>query len=395
MLPPTRVKSVEIKNYRCLRSVALNDLPRMTVLVGANGSGKSTLLDAFGFLKDALAQNVAAAVERRGGYRELASQGQKGPIEVAVRFLESGGRLATYRLVVGERDDGRAFAEREILTMNGYIRPRRLMDFNRGSGIARANGAGRGLENPVAKMERYELDDPSALALKGLGQFRGFQIVSELRRLIEDWHISDLRLADARLSAADAGCAERLTTRGDNLALVARNLRENHPDRFERILEQMRRRVPGFSDVDTEIGADGRVALRFWETSLETPFMARSVSDGALNLFAQLVLLSAPEPHPLLVAEEPEKRLPPHHLWNLFEDFRGYALRGGQVFVSTNSSYFLDAAKPDEIFWLVKEEGFTSVKRVSENELLQSLIKGGDLPGWVWQQGIFEAAWTK
>ncbi len=54
-------------------------------------------------------------------------------------------------------------------------------------------------------------------------QFREFRIVSEFRSLIESWYISDFHVADARPSA-DAGYAEHLSTRGDNVALVAQFL---------------------------------------------------------------------------------------------------------------------------------------------------------------------------
>ncbi len=62
-----QIESIAIKNYRCLRDIVLNDLARLTVVVGANGSGKSSLIDVFAFLKDALTQNVATAVAQRGG----------------------------------------------------------------------------------------------------------------------------------------------------------------------------------------------------------------------------------------------------------------------------------------------------------------------------------------
>ena len=65
----------------------------MTIVVGANGSGKSTLFDVFSFLKEALAQNATVAVARRGGFKELVSRGEKGSIEITVKFRESGGRL--------------------------------------------------------------------------------------------------------------------------------------------------------------------------------------------------------------------------------------------------------------------------------------------------------------
>ena len=66
-----RIESIELKNYRLFCHTALMSLPPMAIVVGANGSGKSTLFDALSFLKDALTQNVAHAVARRGGFEEL------------------------------------------------------------------------------------------------------------------------------------------------------------------------------------------------------------------------------------------------------------------------------------------------------------------------------------
>ena len=102
-----QIESIGVKNYRCLRDIVLKDLSRMTIVVGANGSGKSSLFDVFTFLKDALTQNVASAVARRGGYRELVSRGEAGPIEITLKFREKGGRLATYGLKIDTQDDGR------------------------------------------------------------------------------------------------------------------------------------------------------------------------------------------------------------------------------------------------------------------------------------------------
>ena len=237
----------------------------------------------------------------------------------------------------------------------------------------------------------YALDDPSILAIKGLGQFREFRVVSELRSLIESWHISDFHIAEARPSA-EAGYAEHLSTRGDNVAQVAQYLYENHRERFERVLEAMRLRVPGVSDVEAKPTEDGRLVLRFQDGSFKDPFIARYVSDGTIKMFAYLVLLYDPAPHPLLAVEEPENQLYPDLLRELVEEFRDYARRGGQVFVSTHSPDFLNGATLDEIFWLVKEEGFTTVRRGSDNELLKALVKEGDLPGAIWRQGLFTGA---
>ncbi len=340
------IEGIEIKNYRLFRHLILSDLPRMTVVVGANGSGKTTLFDVFTFLKDALTENVSAAVARRGGFRELVSRDTNGPIEFTIKFRESGGRLVTYQLVIGS-ERGRAVVEREVLRYRRGQRgqPWRFVDFSKGIGTAITNESAYGQEEDATEQRAdYALDDPSILAIKGLGQFREFRVVSEFRSLIENWYISDFHIADARPSA-EAGYAEHLSSRGDNVALVAQYLYENHPDRFQEVLNTMRWRVPGVRNVEAKPTDDGRLVLRFQDGSFQDPFIARYVSDGTIKMFAYLVLLYDPKPHPLLAIEEPENQLYPELLQELAEEFRAYANRGGQVFVSTHSPDFLNGTK--------------------------------------------------
>jgi len=387
-----QIESIEIRNYRLFRSAELNDLPRLSVVVGANGSGKSTLFDVFTFLKDALVQNVASAVARRGGFRELVSRGETGPIGITVKFRESGGRLATYQLQIAE-EAGRPVVDREILKFRRgrYGQPWHFVDFSRGKGTAITNEAAYGQEGVEAERKEHVLDDPSVLAIKGLGQFKEFRVVAEFRGLIENWHISDFHIADARPSA-EAGYAEHLSTRGDNIAQVAQYLFENEPERFNRVLQVMSERVPGVSKVEAKPTEDGRLVLRFQDGSFQDPFIARYVSDGTIKMFAYLVLLYDPHPHPLLAVEEPENQLYPELLHELVEEFRDYARRGGQVFISTHSPDFLNGTELEEIYWLVKQDGFTTVQRASENVLLKRLVAEGDLPGALWKQGLFEGA---
>ena len=74
----------------------------------------------------------------------------------------------------------------------------------------------------------------------------------------------------------------------------------------------------------------------------------------------------------------------------LVEEFRDYAHRGGQVFVSTHSPEFLNGVQLEEIFWLVKQNGFTTARSVFASETLRNLVAEGDLPGTLWKQGLFE-----
>ena len=364
---PMQIEGIEIKNYRALQNVELTNLPPMAVVVGANGSGKSTIFDVFTFLKDALAENVAAAVARRGGFRELVSRDADGPIEITIKLCETSGRLVTYLVRVGV-EAGRPLVLREVLSY-GRGQPWRFVDFSKGKGQAITNEWAYGEEGAIEERQDYALKDASILAIKGLGQFQEFPVVSEVRSLIENWHVSNLHVADVRPSIDD-GYAEHLSTTGDNAALVAQHLFQSHPETFNNVLQAMSQRVPGIRAVEAAATGDGRLMLLFQDGAFERPFIARHVSDGTIKMFAYLLLLHDPEPHPLLAVREPEDQLSSHLLWELSEEFRTYAERGGQVFVSTNSPEFLDNVKLDEVFCLVKQNGFSRVVRPSDSDTL-------------------------
>ena len=107
-------------------------------------------------------------------------------------------------------------------------------------------------------------------------------------------------------------------------------------------------------------------------------------------MFAYLLLLHDPSPHPLLCIEEPENQLYPNLFCGLVEEFRDYADNGGQVMISTHSPDILNHVKLNEVFCLRKDNGITEIQRASDNELLVNLINEGDLPGALWKQGLFE-----
>ncbi len=239
--------------------------------------------------------------------------------------------------------------------------------------------------------EDQVLKSPDILAIKGLAQFERFPAVLALGDLIENWHVSDFHISKAR-PEQEAGYAEHLSREGENLSLVIEYLYSNERPTFKKILSLLKMRVPGISHVESKTTEEGRVLLKFQDGSFEDPFLARYVSDGTIKMLAYLTLLYDPNPHPLLCVEEPENQLYPKLLWELAEEFRAYANRGGQVFVSTHSPGFLNAARLNEVFWLVKKDGYTQVNRAKDDEQLADYMAEGDQMGYLWEQGLFEGA---
>jgi predicted ATPase len=302
-------------------------------------------------------------------------------------------RLVTYLLEIAEIS-GKPSVEREILRYKRgpHGSPYHFLDFRRGQGYAITNEEDFSKTEEELKRENQNLDSPDMLAVKGLGQFQRFKAANAFRQMLEKWHVSDFHINLARGSKDAAGYAEHLSVSGDNLQLVANYLYENHRDKFRQIIDKMRARVPGIGDINPEPTADGRLLLKFQDGSFKDPFIDKYVSDGTIKMFAYLVLLYDPSPHPLLCVEEPENQLYPKLLWELAEEFRSYANLGGQVFVSTHSPDFLNSAKLDEVFWLVKEKGYTRVKRAMDDEQISAYMEDGDKMGYLWNQGFFEGA---
>ena len=107
-------------------------------------------------------------------------------------------------------------------------------------------------------------------------------------------------------------------------------------------------------------------------------------------MLAYLTLLYDPDPYPLLCVEEPENQLYPMLLEELAEEFRSYAMQGRQVFISTHSPDFLNAANIGEVFWLRKEKGHTRIERARDNDQVADYMRNGDKMGYLWKQGLFE-----
>ena len=381
-----KIESIHLKNFKAFKNVEIKKIPKMCVFVGANGTGKTTLFNVFSFLKDALTDNVHVALTRLGGgrgFQEVKSRNSTGPIEIELKFrLTDKSPLITYSLKINE-EDGRPIIEREILQYRRGSKgqPWRFIDFSKGKGQAVINEPDQVIDEKELKREDHELKSQDILALKGLAQFEKFPASKAIGDLLENWHISDFHIQQAR-PERESSYAEHLSKEGENLAMVTEFLYKRHSDIFQKIIKKLKQRVPGISEVDSKITEEGRVLLRFKDGDFHDPFLARYVSDGTIKMFAYLVLLYDPKPHPLLCVEEPENQLYPKLLYELAEEFREYARKGGQVFVSTHSPDFLNGCELEEVFWLKKERGYTVVKRASDDEQITTYMNEGDKLGY-------------
>jgi predicted ATPase len=290
-----RIETLKIKNYKVFQNVEITNIPNMAVFLGMNGVGKTTFFDIFGFLNDCLSKNIKAALAARGGFAEVISREQSGEMEFFIQFRPTDDEpLITYELAIGLDSKKQPVIEKEVMRFRrGQAgAPWKILDFSRGEGFA---VSGELITYDDVKNEdkrsRQKLSSPDILAVKGLGQFKEFVGISALRKLIEDWYVSDFHIDDAR-QRNEAGYSESLSKTGDNLANVAKYIYDNHKDIFDSILQKMKERVPGVTKIEADDTKDGYIVLRIGDGKFKNPFSARFVSDGTIKMFAYLIMLN-------------------------------------------------------------------------------------------------------
>jgi predicted ATPase len=381
-----RIEYLRVENYRALKSLVLEGIQPLSVLLGPNGSGKSTIFDVFNFLAECFQFGLRHAWDRRGRAKELRTRGQNGPVVIELKYREQPGEpLITYHLAIDEEKRGPVVKEEWLQWRRGtHGKPFRFLEY--------ANGNGRAVsgENPDQEDERLEvpLRSPDLIAVNTLGQFADHPRVAALREFITDWYVSYLSVDDAR-GLPEAGPEERLSKTGSNLANVVQYMNEQHPERLQSIFKQLQQRVPRIDKVLAEPMPDGRLLLEIKDAPFDQPILARFASDGTLKMLAYLLVLHDPEPPRFIGIEEPENFLHPRLLQGLAEECRSATSRS-QLLVTTHSPFFLNAVQPDEVRVLYRDDsGYTQTIRASDIKGIPEFIKAGASLGYLWLEGRF------
>ncbi len=384
---------IRIRNFKCLADVRLGykkgePLPSLCCFIGPNGCGKSSLLDAFAFLSDSLKEGVGTACDKphRGGFARLRTQGSHDPILFELHYKENrDSSPIAYSFEVAEKD-GIPIVLREYIDISRHGRQNSVfLTLKEGEGLVWKRG--KGVEEVI------RLENKDRLGIATLGQILEYEHIVSLRAYIESWYFSYF-VPDAARRLPPSGAQRHLDRTGENLGNVVQYLERSHAERFSRILERIRRRIPGIEQIKTQKSPDGRLLLKFNEKGYTDPFYQQSMSDGTLKMFAYLLLLEDPEPPALIGLEEPENGLYHKLLEELAREFRQYAENPkskSQIFLTTHSPYFIDALKPEQVWLMEKDEnGHTQVKKTSDMPAIKELKAEGIPLGSLWYSNHFE-----
>lgn len=395
-----RLTSVHISHYKSLSEVALDNLPPLTLLVGANGTGKSNFVDALRFLRDMVVDGLDYAMSKRGGILMVREHSPDTPYEMSIKigFAETFAEEARsetfegfYQITIQSLAEGNYLIKQECAEVTDTM----LID-----------ALDRSANNPLFEVLRIERDVTGLATIDTNQRSYESRAPKDQSFLKQSWgegiatslvdFLSQLRFCtifpNTLREVARPDTDERMKESGENWASVLKALKKTNDGQraFAHILEMMQVVMPTLQDISV-LSVGSYLVPQFHVKDGETlhAFDPMQLSDGTLRIFGILLALYQTPPPPFIALEEPEQTIHPAILVMLAEAFREVSERT-QLLITSHSPYLVDQFQPEEIRIVSMQDGKTrvspikaaQVKSVKENliSLQELMVAEGLLP---------------
>jgi len=368
------IEELRISGYRAFENARLQ-LDDLTVLVGRNGAGKSTLIDALEFVRDALSDSLANALERRGGIEALLHHGAREAKELSVairlrlsyRYLHEVWSRTGLPLALGTLHEGAT-----VIYGFRIVRRRGGLGFEVKKEVARSEQeafipSGHANRRVVSSSRRVGVVSRDALALPLTAEYDGLSraLLEALKTSVRAYSLSAAAIrAEPPISGASI-----LNRSGSNAGDVLHHLERNRTDAAW-INRHLAAITPGIVRVRSETAA-GRRLIRFHQRYNKSKtagvvFDVGDMSDGTLRCLAILLALRQ-KPSPALVCiEEVEDSVHPAALGVLLDAIAASTSRC-QVLLTSHSPEALShpAVTPERVRIVEWREGCSQLFRLS------------------------------
>jgi predicted ATPase len=328
------LKSITFLNFKALRNTTLL-LGPFTLLVGPNGSGKTTALNALTLIRQ----------PGQWDFHKLATAGlgvtENSAVEVSVLW--------------GSPPPGM------LHKVRWHPRDGVNVTWRTAEGQQPSPAVTESLEAELARMRVYTLDPrvlPAAVSLQPNME---------------------------------------LGPEGGGLAGILDRLRDQAPERFEALNEEIGRMLPEFDRILFDTPGQGQRSFLLRTRHGSHPISAADLSHGTLLAVALLTLAYLPEPPPLIGLEEPDHGIHPRLLRQVrdalyrlsYPESFGEKREPVQVVATTHSPYFLDLFRehPEEIVIAQKTGLEARFERLADRPDIGEILAEAPL-GEVWYSGV-------
>lgn len=367
------IKRISFKGFKSLADCNLEPGP-VTLLIGQNAAGKSNVVDGLRILAEAVTGDMETAVSRRGGIEAVVFRVTR-PDRFAIGldyFVPDPSAPHSrsdmrYRVEVGDGDNKAAVLLEELRVKRARNEPGKMKVW-----FTARRGKGQAVNDPQKGSETgFDTGDPGVLVLKALGFLATYPRIRALRTFIEGWQFLSVNLNAIRTPRRD----ERTTMLAPDAANLVNVLRTLTNIGKSQVVNDVAADLKDLLAFVNKIGTSvdrGLVQLLLGEQYFDADIDPLSTSDGTLRLLALVTALHLMPEHGLLVVEEPEHGLHPLVFGPLLDLVRERCPKGGgrQVLVTTHSPDLLDAAEPDEVVVVDRnEDGSTKLSRLDSKKL--------------------------
>ncbi len=351
------IKRLEIGGFKSIDNITLTDMPNYCVFAGANGSGKSNFFDALKFASTVIDDGATKAIRRFGGYDLIHCVKRRKEKARTFRFgcnvvVEK--QNYDYSLEVHELDQKPMLVEQC---------PVEKSQRNNGRGDKWTVNWPEITKRIAEQVPPPQLELPIDKSQFGFTSGHNPNPAPKLGSWLRQYGV--FRIDPFRAKEPDEVGADPhfLDAYGRNLSTVLEKMQSNKED-FEAVMEWMSLIVPGLEKIHAHRNAlDGRASMVFQEKGTKYRFPPGLISDGTVYVLCLLaaVLTRIKQPG-LTMIEEPERGIHPYAIEQLSAFFREHASDEHQIFISTHNESFVRNAKPEELFFVVKEDGRTQFR---------------------------------
>jgi AAA15 family ATPase/GTPase len=343
------IDSIKISNYRCLKSVDLDKLSKITVLVGRNNTGKSALLEAISLASsasaawyDALENDLLEEiVEKRGGwahtklmigmsstkanieYKGNKSSGMVNIVKDAKELSENARSVLTRSIDRHIDEACNEEMDRMAMTKRYEAKPTDLLirGLERKASRARREAL-RQAELYIADVNKASEEPETAVLFAEASEAIS---ESDFYEFLPEEEI--VRSSEPRRSSTYFSFVPSVETLKEHTRRLTVN------GQLDALIRKLRKEVDYFDDI-----REAEDNLFVFIKKFVKPFPVESMGDGFISLLALLAAVSIAEDG-IMLMEEPEMHLHPGFMALVTQHVIDTANRGkAQYVISTHSS---------------------------------------------------------
>lgn len=415
-----KIKQLEIKGFKSIDHILIEDAPSFMVLAGANGSGKSNFVDALSFLGEVIRTNLNHAVEKFNGFdfiynKNLISNPNYSLIEFTIVAEWENNTFIYITTLNIEKENPYIIIEQFDYIGNNLEQKHfekvfldeldinLLQSFNGNEeNLQLKNEEIARLFNQLNSIDKNKLEEKLAIQEKLLNlqqevlnltdtlfaqqkqikhQINTTNDTSILKTIEEAAPLVEFltNIQVFRIDPIQAkrpsliGSSSKLASDGSNIADVLEKY-EQDEDFREELMEWMEMIVPNLTHVKSEKrNIDNSAFLHFQEG--KHAFPAGLISDGTIYTLCILTaVLSRSSQYGITIIEEPERGIHPQAIGELIALMREKTQGKHNIILTTHSESVVRNLELEELYLVRKKEGNTLIKSVKNSKVDKNKI---------------------